>query len=251
MTEMWERFTYYGMRGILILFLVDAVATGGFGLDDRRATAIYGLYTTATYLMALPGWLADRLLGRRAVAWAALILAGNTLLAIPAGPTLFYLGCLVVVVGVGLLKPNISAMVAQLYPQGGAARDAGFTLFYMGINIGALVGSLATPWLAHGTAGGRVAGTAVAMALGSRSSCLRITWVMLKAASTHPPCSQPTSGSGAESWWCGCRRRRHDADAAGIIARPDAVARWTAVAIVVVTVAYFSYLLAFATASTA
>ena len=90
MTEMWERFTYYGMRGILILFLVDAVATGGFGLDDRKATAIYGLYTTATYLMALPGgWLADRLLGaQRAVVWgAALILAGNTMLAIPAGPT--------------------------------------------------------------------------------------------------------------------------------------------------------------------
>ena len=89
MTEMWERFTYYGMRGILILFLVDAVATGGFGLDDRKATAIYGLYTTATYLMALPGgWLADRLLGaQRAVVWgAALILVGNTLLAIPAGP---------------------------------------------------------------------------------------------------------------------------------------------------------------------
>ena len=103
MTEMWERFTYYGMRGILILFLVDAVATGGFGLDDRRATAIYGLYTTATYLMALPGgWLADRLLGaQRAVVWgAALILVGNTMLAIPAGPTLFYTGCLVVVLGV-------------------------------------------------------------------------------------------------------------------------------------------------------
>ena len=170
MTEMWERFTYYGMRGILILFLVDAVATGGFGLDDRRATAIYGLYTTATYLMALPGgWLADRLLGaQRAVVWgAALILVGNTLLAIPAGPTLFYIGCLVVVLGVGLLKPNISAMVAQLYPEGGASRDAGFTLFYLGINVGALIGSLATPWLAqqYGWRAG-FAGAAVAMALG-------------------------------------------------------------------------------------
>ena len=170
MTEMWERFTYYGMRGILILFLVDAVATGGFGLDDRKATAIYGLYTTATYLMALPGgWLADRLLGaQRAVLWgAALILVGNTLLAVPAGPTLFYVGCLVVVLGVGLLKPNISAMVAQLYPEGGARRDAGFTLFYLGINVGALIGSLATPWLAqqYGWRAG-FAGAAVAMALG-------------------------------------------------------------------------------------
>ncbi len=173
MTEMWERFTYYGMRGILILFLVDAVATGGFGLDDRKATAIYGLYTTATYLMALPGgWLADRLLGaQRAVVWGAtLILVGNTVLAIPAGPALFYLGCLVIVLGVGLLKPNISAMVAQLYPAGGAARDAGFTLFYLGINVGALIGSLATPWLAqqYGWRAG-FAGAAVAMALGTRA----------------------------------------------------------------------------------
>lgn len=92
MTEMWERFTYYGMRTILILFLVDAVARGGFGLDDRSATAIYGLYTTATHLMALPGgWLADRLLGaQRAVLWGgALMLVGNTVLAIPSGPALF------------------------------------------------------------------------------------------------------------------------------------------------------------------
>src|SRR6476659_3549122 len=87
MTEMWERFTYYGMRGILILFLVGAASTGGFGLDDRTATAIYGLYTTATYLMCLPGgWLADRLLGaQRAVFWGALLITiGNALLAVPA-----------------------------------------------------------------------------------------------------------------------------------------------------------------------
>ena len=170
MTEMWERFTYYGMRGILILFLVDAVDSGGFGLDDRMAAAVYGLYTTATYLVALPGgWIADRLLGaQHAVSWGAvLMLAGNVLLALPGGVVAFYAGCLLIVLGVGLLKPNISAMVAQLYPEGGARRDAGFTLFYLGINVGALLGSLATPWLAQefGWRAG-FAGAAVGMALG-------------------------------------------------------------------------------------
>ncbi len=255
MTEMWERFTYYGMRGILILFLVDAVATGGFGLDDRKATAIYGLYTTATYLMALPGgWLADRLLGaQRAVVWgAALILVGNTLLAIPAGPTLFYLGCLVVVLGVGLLKPNISAMVAQLYPHGGAERDAGFTLFYMGINIGALVGSLATPWLAqrYGWRAG-FAGAAVAMALGL-AQFLLTRHHLGDAGKRARPTQAALLAADRRQWRgvvavLGAVAVVTTLIAAGIITLdPTLVARWTAVAIVVVTVAYFSYLLAFA-----
>jgi proton-dependent oligopeptide transporter, POT family len=146
-TEMWERFTYYGMRAVLVLFLVAAVSTGGFGIDDKTATAIYGLYTAGAYLAALPGgWIADRLIGaRRAVLLGGIGIAiGNALLATSATPRGFYLGLLVIVIGVGLLKPNASAMVAELYPECGARRDAGFTVFYMGINLGATFGPFIT-----------------------------------------------------------------------------------------------------------
>ena len=142
-TEMWERFSYYGMRALLVLFMVDKVR-GGLGMDDKTATAIYGLYTAAVYLMSLPGgWLADRILGaQRAVWYGGIIIAlGHFTLAIPRTET-FYLGLIFVVVGSGMLKPNMSAMVAELYPEGGARRDAGFTIFYMGVNLGAFIGPL-------------------------------------------------------------------------------------------------------------
>jgi proton-dependent oligopeptide transporter, POT family len=146
-TEMWERFTYYGMRAVLVLFLVAAVATGGLGIDDKTATAIYGLYTAGVYLAALPGgWIADRLIGaQRAVLLGGVaITAGNTLLAISSGPLGFYIGLFVIVLGVGLLKPNVSAIVADLYPEGGARLDSGFTIFYIGINVGGFLGPLVT-----------------------------------------------------------------------------------------------------------
>jgi POT family proton-dependent oligopeptide transporter len=142
-TEMWERFSYYGMRAILVLFMVDSVR-GGMGLTDQTATAIYGLYTAAVYLAALPGgWLADRLFGARKAVWygGIIIALGHFTLAIPGTQT-FYLGLVLVVAGTGLLKPNVSAMVGGLYPEGGARRDAGFTIFYMGINLGAALGPL-------------------------------------------------------------------------------------------------------------
>src|SRR6202049_4529079 len=144
---MWERFTYYGMRAVLVLFLVAAVAGGGFGIDDRTATAIYGLYTAGVYLAALPGgWIADRLIGaQRAVLAGGLAIAfGNTLLAVSASPRGFYIGLVIIVLGVGLLKPNVSAIVAELYPEGGARLDSGFTVFYIGINVGAFLGPLVT-----------------------------------------------------------------------------------------------------------
>jgi POT family proton-dependent oligopeptide transporter len=146
-TEMWERFTYYGMRAVLVLFLVAAVTQGGFGIDDKTATAIYGLYTAGVYLAALPGgWIADRLIGaRHAVFIGGIGIAlGNAILATSLSPRAFYLGLFVIVLGVGLLKPNVSAMVGELYPQGGARLDAGFTVFYMGINIGATLGPFVT-----------------------------------------------------------------------------------------------------------
>ncbi len=148
LTEMWERFTYYGMRAVLVLFLVAAISSGGLGLDDKTGTAIYGLYTAGVYLAALPGgWIADRLIGAQTavIAGGLAIMLGNALLAAAAGPGTFYLGLLVIVLGVGLLKPNVSAIVAGLYPEGGARLDSAFTIFYIGINIGGFLGPLVIP----------------------------------------------------------------------------------------------------------
>ena len=147
-TEMWERFSYYGMRALLVLFMVDSVR-GGMGLSDELATSIYGLYTAAVYLASLPGgWLSDRLLGPQRTIWyGGLIIAlGHFTLALPQTQT-FYLGLVFVVIGSGMLKPNMSALVGELYPEGGARRDAGFTIFYMGINWELRSGHwYAAPW---------------------------------------------------------------------------------------------------------
>ena len=148
LTEMWERFTYYGMRAVLILFLVASLASGGLGLDDKTAAAVYGLYTASVYLAGLPGgWVADRLIGaqRAVLLGGVLITAGNLLLAVSTSPKGFYIGLLVIVLGVGLLKPNVSAIVAGLYPEGGARLDSAFTIFYIGINVGGALGPLVIP----------------------------------------------------------------------------------------------------------
>jgi POT family proton-dependent oligopeptide transporter len=150
LTEMWERFTYYGMRGVLILFMVAGVSRGGLGLDDQTASSIYGMYIGGTYLFGLlGGWVADRLLGaqRAVVSGAVLIIAGNLMLVLGSQQVIF-LGLLVITIGVGLLKPNASATVAALYPEGGSRRDAGFSIFYMGINLGALIGPVLVGWFA-------------------------------------------------------------------------------------------------------
>jgi len=155
-TEMWERFTYYGMRGILILFMVDAIESGGLGMDVPKAAAIYGLYTAGVYLLALPGgWFADRLVGsRQAVFQGGILIAmGQFTLALAANTVGgFYLGLVLIILGTGLLKPNVSAIVGDLYPEGGARRDAGFSIFYMGINIGAFVGPLICGYLGENIA---------------------------------------------------------------------------------------------------
>jgi len=149
MTELWERFSYYGMRALLVLFMTAPAAAGGLGLNVATAGAIYGLYTSSVYMLSLPGgWLADRFLGqRRAVLYGGmLIAAGNLLLAAPATGT-FYLGLVVSALGAGLLKPNVSVMVGQLYAAGDHRRDAGFSVFYMGINLGAFLSPLACGYL--------------------------------------------------------------------------------------------------------
>jgi proton-dependent oligopeptide transporter, POT family len=143
-TEMWERFSYYGMQALLVLFMTDQIAGGGFGLSDQTATAIYGLYTAFVYLVALPGgWIADRLWGARRAIFVGgiIIMCGHFVLALP-GNGAFFGGLLLVVLGTGLLKPNVSAIVGELYAPNDPRRDAGFTVFYMGINIGAVLGPL-------------------------------------------------------------------------------------------------------------
>jgi len=145
-TEMWERFSYYGMRALLVLFMTASatVTNPGLGFEVGKATAIYGLYTAMVYLMALPGgWVADKLWGqRRAVFVGGIIIAlGHFSMAVPLVPT-FYFGLFLVVIGTGLLKPNVSTIVGDLYPEGGARRDAGFSIFYMGINLGAFLGPI-------------------------------------------------------------------------------------------------------------
>src|SRR6516165_4292561 len=147
LTEMWERFTYYGIQAVLILFMVATASRGGLGLDDKTSSSIFGLFLGSTYLLGLlGGWIADRLLGaqRAVISGGILIAAGSTLLAL-GNQSIFFVGLLVNAMGVGLLKPNVSAIVASLYPEGGARRDAGFSIFYMGINIGSAIGSFFVP----------------------------------------------------------------------------------------------------------
>ena len=148
-TEMWERFSFYGMRALLILYMTAAVSAGGLAYDAAKAGAIYALYTSSVYLLGLPGgWLADRLIGqRRAILWGGIIIAaGHFCMAVPFQGT-FLIGLVLIVLGTGLLKPNISSVVGQLYATEDERRDAGFSIFYMGINIGAFAAPIICGWL--------------------------------------------------------------------------------------------------------
>lgn len=153
-TEMWERFSYYGMRALLILFMTAAV-TGdnpGMGLSDGTSAAIYGLYTSLVYLLALPGgWVADQIWGQQKAVFVGgvIIAAGHFSMAIPMMET-FFVGLILIVIGTGLLKPNVSTVVGELYPEGGAERDAGFSVYYMGINLGAFLGPLLCGYFGEG-----------------------------------------------------------------------------------------------------
>ena len=143
-TEMWERFSYYGIRPLLILFMTAAMAEGGFGFTREAAAAIVGIYASSVYLASLPGgWIADRWLGlRRSIFWGGVLIAcGHLAIALSAlfSKPSFFLGLILIVMGTGMLKPNVSAIVGPLYPEGGARRDGGFSIFYMGINLGAFI----------------------------------------------------------------------------------------------------------------
>lgn len=171
-TEMWERFSYYGMRALLILFMTAELTArnSGLGFDVRKSAAIYGLYTSGVYLLTLAGgWIADNLWGQRRTVFigGCIIAAGHFTM---AGPLIglpdlfsFYGGLTLIVLGTGLLKPNVSTMVGDLYPEPsesdkaagkgknwGARRDAGFSVFYMGINLGAILGPTICSFLGEG-----------------------------------------------------------------------------------------------------
>jgi POT family proton-dependent oligopeptide transporter len=150
-TEMWERFSYYGMRSFLVVFMVAGIADGGLGYDVKKSTLIYGTYTMAVYLLSIPGgFLADNFLGaRQSVLCGGIVIAlGHFVLAIPAQQT-FLAGLILVVLGTGLLKPNVSALVGGLYVPDDERRDAGFSIFYMGINLGGLLAPLVCGFLAQ------------------------------------------------------------------------------------------------------
>ncbi|MFJ8696641.1 peptide MFS transporter, partial [Streptomyces roseolilacinus] len=150
MTEMWERYSYYGMRALLVLYLSAEVADGGLGFEDATAIAIYSVYNAMVYLLALPGgWFGDRVWGaRKTVAVSGtVIMIGHFLLALPTTVS-FFVGLGFIAAGSGLLKANISTMVGHLYrDKNDPRRDGGFTIFYMGINLGAFVAPLTIGWV--------------------------------------------------------------------------------------------------------
>ncbi|MEX1001991.1 MAG: oligopeptide:H+ symporter [Crocinitomicaceae bacterium] len=143
-TEMWERFSYYGMRALLVLYISSTVSDGGLGWTNASALELYGWYTMLVYVMSIPGGIiADRFLGqKKSVLYGAIILvAGHGILAVEQ-IWAFYTGLTLIVLGVGMLKPNISTMVGGLYKKGDLRRDKGFTIFYIGINVGAFLSAL-------------------------------------------------------------------------------------------------------------
>ena len=211
-TEMWERFSYYGMRAFLILYMTTSVAQGGLGFDVPRAGSIYGTYTGSVWLATIGGGIvADRFLGAyRSVLVGGIIIAlGHFTLAFKALP-FFYTGLALIVIGTGLLKPNATTMLGSLYGERDARRDAGFSLFYMGINLGAFIGPIIAGYLAQQVdwhAGFACAG--VGMVIGviqyvlSRDRLPRTTprsQAQLAGAAQTPRADGPSMGFTATEW---------------------------------------------------
>jgi POT family proton-dependent oligopeptide transporter len=209
-TEMWERFSYYGMRAFLILYMTAPATAGGLGFSDGDAASIYGTYTGSVWAAAILGGLAaDRLLGQyRSVLLGGVIIAlGHFTLAFEALP-FFYTGLALIVVGTGLLKPNVSTLVGSLYEQGDARRDAGFSIFYMGINLGAFIGPLLAGYLAQevdwhvGFAAAGVGMTAglIQYVLGKKRLQPALDRLDKEAAEARPAVAQPTGRLSGQEW---------------------------------------------------
>ena len=152
-TELWERFSYYGMRALLTLYIATSATAidPGLGWSNKDAIWLYGWYTMLVYVASIPGgWIADKFLGqKKTVMLGGLLLCmGHGILAVPA-TWAFFTGLLLIILGVGGLKPNISTMVGGLYKKGDIRRDSGFTIFYIGINIGAFLSSIIVGLVAY------------------------------------------------------------------------------------------------------
>jgi len=212
-TEMWERFSYYGMRAFLILYMVAPVASGGLELTDVRAASIYGTYTGSAWAATiLGGLIADRLIGpfRTVLIGGILITTGHFTLAFKSLPA-FYAGLTFIALGTGLLKPNVSTLVGSLYREGDTRRDAGFSVFYMGINLGAFLGPIIAGYLAQRVGwhiGFACAG--VGMALGLVVYVFGRPWLMASlerlkhdraAAPAGPQATASTSGGFTPTEW--------------------------------------------------
>jgi len=155
-TEMWERFSYYGMRALLILFLISEISEGGWGWSRKEAYALYGWYVMLVYFLPmLGGWLADNKWGhvKTVIVGASIITAGHAALALSHMESeidlkfVFYIGLLLLVIGTGLFKPNMSSIVGKMYPPHSPKKDGAYTIFYMGVNAGAFIGTLLVGWL--------------------------------------------------------------------------------------------------------
>jgi proton-dependent oligopeptide transporter, POT family len=151
-TELWERYSYYGMRALLVLYLTTAFVSGGLGVEPAKALSIYGLYTGAVYFTPiLGGWLTDRYIGlRKAITIGGITMAcGDFTIFLTHSQTGLYIGLALLVLGNGFFKPNISTLVGELYPRNDKRKDAAFTIFYMGINLGAFFAPLIAGFLAE------------------------------------------------------------------------------------------------------
>src|SRR5699024_571068 len=141
-TEFWERFSYYGMRALLLYYMYTAVTDGGLGMDEGLSKSIMAIYGSLVYMSGvIGGWIADRLLGmqKTIIYGGILIMLGNNVLALPAGQSALFVSMFLIVMGTGLLQPNVSNVVGDLYSQEDIRRDSGFSIFYMGIYMGAFI----------------------------------------------------------------------------------------------------------------
>lgn len=251
-TEMWERMSYYGMRALLVLFMTLSMQEGGLGITVASATAIYGLYTGAVYFMGLPGgWIADRLIGGQQAVWygGIVIMCGHILLAIPSDST-FFIGLLFVVAGTGLLKPNIGALVGQLYSSDDDRRDAGYTLYYMGINLGSFIGYIVCGWL-QVNLGYHWAFGAAAIGMGAGLIQFRYTLHKLNGEGSAP--TQPLSAAGQRNskiaivaFCAGVALLTLLVLNGSLTINPVTLAQYTALTITVVFLAYYAGMYSFA-----
>ncbi len=245
-TEMWERMSYYGMRALLVLFMTAMLQEGGLGLTVASAGAIYGLYTGAVYFMGLPGgWIADRLLGGQKTIWygGIIIMIGHIILAVPSEQT-FFIGLIFVVLGTGLLKPNIGAMVGQLYSAEDVRRDSGYALYYMGINLGSIIGYFVTGYLMENV-GWHWAFGAAAVGMGIGLVQYKMTSAKLEGIGSEPVA--PLTESGRKKSWMGIAAFLVLVAVITLLTmngtitiEPVAIAQYTAIAFTLTFIIYYS-----------